>query len=107
MSEYNSTMKISQIKNKMRQELMNSLEKFLKQEYPNYGKVGANTFGVVVGTYYDEDNCPFDTCCEITVRAKPFYEKEEGFDKNGRYCEGINFYDLATQIDNFKKGIEL
>lgn len=107
MTEYNNTMKFSQIKNKMRQELMNSLEKFLKKEYPHYGKVGANTFGVVVGTYYDEDNCPFDTCCEITIRAKPFYEKEKGFDKDDRYCNGIEFYDLDTKIDNYKNGVEL
>lgn len=106
MEDYNSTMKFSQIKAQMRKSLLKELENYFKTKNAFCGQVDASTLGVVVGTYWDEDGYSHDTCCEVIVRAKPFYDKPAGVDKNGNCSNGISFYDLQTKIDNYKNGVE-
>ena len=106
MKEYNSTMKISVIKKDMRETVMQDIMEFLKKKYPTVGLVGSNTIGVAMGTYLDEGNFPSDTCCEVKISAKPFYSKDEYINEKGQKGREIKFYDLATLMENYEKGVE-
>ena len=92
--EYNSKMKISAIKADVRERLMKELNLFLKEKFNHYGKVSNNTYGVVVGSYRDEDGFLNDVCCEISIKAKPFYEKENAARK-------IDIYNLDDEIESY------
>lgn len=103
MKRYDSTMKISQIKRNMREELMKDIQNFLeqnKEKYPFYGQSKANAISVVVGEYTDEENFPYETSCVIQITAKPFYDKitEKGNE--------IECYDARTAAENFVNGVE-
>lgn len=106
MKTYDSNMKISTIKKDMRETIIAEIQEFLHNKYENYGMVSANTIGVAMGTYEDSDGFINDTCCEITVRAKPFYDKAAQIKENGELGREINTYNLDIQIDNFKNGVE-
>ncbi len=108
MKEYNSNMKISEIKTDMRKTVMGDIAEFLASKYgkENFGLVSANTFGVIMGSYEDEDGYVNDTCCEILVRAKSFYDKAASVNEDGKQGREIKLYDLQTKIDNYKNGVE-
>lgn len=106
MENYNSSMKISQIKNDMRLTMMKEIEDFLKTKYKVVGKVESNEIAVVMGTYFDEDECPYDTTVTIKVTAKPFYSKDSYVKENGETSREITFYDPAQKIEDYAKGVE-
>ena len=106
MKEYNTSMKISQIKADMRQTIMDDIADYLKTKYPVVGLVNSNVLSVAMGTYYDEGNFPNDTCCEIKISAKPFYSKDKSINDKGQETREIKFYDIKTQIENYEKGVE-
>lgn len=103
MNHYDSTMKISHIKEDMRQKLLDDIINFLnqnKEKYPFVGKTKSNAISVITGEYIDNENFPYETSCVIQITAKPFYDKvsEKGNE--------IEAYDARTASENFKKGIE-
>lgn len=59
-----------------------------------------------MGTYEDEDGCPYDTTVVIKVSAKPFYSKEPVLKPDGTRSREIKFYDARSQIENYEKGVE-
>ena len=77
-----------------------------KNKYEDYGMVGNNTIGVAMGTYKDQDGFINDTCCEIVVRAKPFYDKAPQLKEDGKLSREITNYNLDIKMDNFKNGVE-
>ena len=102
MRQYDSSMKISYIKRDMRENLMKDVQNFLKEKYGvnNCCQVSANELGVIVGSY-DDNGFINDTTCVVKISAKPFYFKEET-----PTSKEIEAYDLRSEADNFKKGIE-
>ena len=99
-------MKISEIKKDMRETLIAEIQEFLKNKYEDYGMVGNNTIAVAMGTYKDSDGFLNDTCCEIVVRAKPFYDKDSYIKEDGKMSRKIQNYNLGIKVDNFKNGVE-
>lgn len=99
-------MKISEIKKDMRETMISEIQEFLKNKYEDYGMVGNNTIGVAMGTYKDQDGFINDTCCEIVVRAKPFYDKAPQLKEDGKLSREITNYNLGIKVDNFKNGVE-
>lgn len=95
MKQYNSSMKISEIKKDMRVSLMKEIEDFLKTKYEIVGQVSGNEIGVAVGTYNDEGFVN-DTACLVKVVAKPFYFKETE-------QKEIEAYDIRTLIKEYQE----
>lgn len=99
MREYDSTMKISAIKNDARETLVNEILEFLNEKYETVMKVASNEIGVVVGTFTDEDGFSHDIVDTVKVTTKSWYSKETG----GR---DVKEYDLFDEADNYAKEVE-
>lgn len=74
--DFTNEEKVSVIKNKARQALVDDFMQYLAERYDASAKLASNEIGVVVGQAKDEDGFASDIVCTITVTAKNWYNKE-------------------------------
>ena len=69
--------KISAIKEKAREAIINDFMEYLKQRYDDAGLIASNEIGVVVGQANDTDGFASDVVVTIKVSTRAWYNKED------------------------------
>ena len=98
MREYNSEMKISAIKNDLRNSMVAELKEFLESKYETVEMVGSNKIGIIAATYTDEDGFVHDMAVVIQPTVKNFYDKDST-KENGR---DVVAYDLFEEAEAYE-----
>lgn len=69
--------KVSVIKEKARQAIIDDVIQYLTQRYETVAKTASNEFGVVVGCAKDEDGFSSDVIVTLKASTHPWYNKSD------------------------------
>jgi hypothetical protein len=100
--DFTEETKVSVIKEKARQTVINDFMDFLKERYDTVKPVGSNLIGVVVGEAKDTDGFASDVVVLIKAEVKSWYDKPAETPK-GR---DVVKYDLDWEAELYAKKLE-
>lgn len=87
--------KVSVIKEKARQALIEDIISYLEGRYDSCRKTASNEIGVVVGAAKDEDGFSSDVVVSVKVSTRNWYNKED--------CKRpVQKYDLDEEADAYE-----
>lgn len=75
--DFTSEEKVSVIKDKIRETLINDFLEYLNNKYDRARQLSGNEVGAVIGQALDEDKFPSDIVAAVKVSVKPWYNKRD------------------------------
>lgn len=88
--------KVSVIKEKARQVIIDDIMNYLSERYENCRRTASNELGVVVGVAKDEDGFSSDVITTIKVSTRPWYNKEDCV------ARPVHKYELDEEADAYE-----
>jgi hypothetical protein len=93
--------KISVVKEKARQTVINDLIEYLKERYDMVGLTNSNQIAIVVGQAKDQDGFNSDVCTTIKVSCESWYDKTVN-DKGEELKRPVSKFDFEEEIEAYK-----
>lgn len=97
--DFGEEKKVSVIKEKARQTIINDFIEYLAEKYDAAKLVGSNEIGVVVGSALDSEGFASDVVVVVKATVKPWYDK-------GDLARPVQKYDLDEEAEAYEAEVK-